>query len=235
MIHPTLRLTSLVSLSLIAAAVPAGAEPAGGADHATGHGPAAGSDQFPSHELQLAPRRPLAQLGFHYGLLQPILTRGFNAAIDVRLGRLVLSYSHGQGLEVSRAPGVLTAAEDAAGMRLTMPYSTGGGIGITLFDELYTMADVKLHRFEAYAGGELARYTTVTVGAEIGWRWFLWKGLHVTPVIRFWPNVWDDAPAGGVMVATATGTLAHAPAQQGASGLFANVLVGWAFDVSGGR
>lgn len=178
---------------------------------------------------------PDAELGFHYGLLQPLLTRGFNAAVDLRLGRLVLSYSHGQGLEISRAPGTLTAAEEDAGMRLVMPYSTGFGVGVTLVDELYAMIDFKLHRFEAHAGSDLARYSTATIGAEVGWRFFVWKGLYVAPVVRYWPNVWDNAPAAGVTVKTMGGSLTHAPAKQGVEGLFANVLVGWAFDLSADR
>jgi hypothetical protein len=176
------------------------------------------------------------ELAFHYGLLQPILTHGFNAAVDVRVGRLVVSYSHGQGLEISRAGG-LTDEEEAAGMRLVMPYSTGFGIGATIVGQLYAMADVKLHRYEAHAGSDFARYSTITVGAEIGWRYFVWRGLYVAPVVRFWPNVWDSAPPAGVMVPTKTGVIIHRPANQGIanSGLFANVLVGWAFDLAGGR
>jgi hypothetical protein len=182
--------------------------------------------------------RPDAELGFHYGLAQPILTRGFNAAVDLRLGRLVVSYSHGQGLELSRVAGTLTEAEEDAGMRLVMPYSTGFGIGVTLIDQLYVMADFKLHRFEAHAGAANVRYSTATIGAEVGWRYFVWRGFYVAPVVRYWPQVWDSAPAGGVMVPTAGGTpLRHTPVGQGinGSGLFANVLVGWSFDLGAGR
>ncbi|MCU0657047.1 MAG: hypothetical protein MUF64_17850 [Polyangiaceae bacterium] len=196
------------------------------------HGPSAPSSAFPSHQFQLAPRAPSAQLSFHYGLLQPLLLRGFNAAVDLRLGRLVLSYSHGQGLDVGRAPGTLTAEETRAGTRAIVPYSTGGGIGFTLLDELYVMADFKAHRYELSAGSEISRYTTVTVGAEVGWRFFLWRGLHITPVVRYWPNVWTSAPEQGVKVRTRQGTdLLHQPISQGSGGFFANVLLGWAFDL----
>ncbi|MDX2088138.1 MAG: hypothetical protein SFX73_09815 [Kofleriaceae bacterium] len=171
------------------------------------------------------------QLDFHYGVLQPILLRGFNAAVDVRGRRWMLSYSHGQGLEFSRAPGALTKQEEAAGVRIVAPISTGGGVGYRLWRELYVMADVKVHRFEVAASREVSRYTTVTVGAEVGYRIFLYKGLHITPVVRFWPNVWDNAPSGGVEVATADGSLRHEPLKQGSNGVFANVLVGWAFDL----
>lgn len=199
--------------------------------HADDHGPRAVRGDFPSHRFSWQPHRADAQLGFHFGLVQPLLMHGFNAAIEFRHGRFIATYSHGQGLEASRAPGALTAAEDAAGMRLMMPYTTGGGIGVVLVDELYVLADLKLHHYEADAGAGRASYSTVTVGGEIGWRFYVWKGLHVTPVVRYWPNVWDDAPAGGVVVPTATGTLTHQPVSQGKGGLFANVLVGWSFEL----
>lgn len=179
-----------------------------------------------------APRAGGVELAFHYGLTQPLLLRGFNAAVDVRVGRFIASYSHGQGLDFSRPPGALSAEEAAAGLRVIAPYSTGGGLGVTLFRELYVMADLKVHHFEASAGAAITRYTTVTAGAEIGWRLFVWRGFHVTPVVRYWPTIWDSAPAGGVMVETADGgVVRHAPMQQGFRGLFANVLVGWAFDL----
>ena len=103
---------------------------------------------------------------------------------------------------------------------------------VVLVDELFLMADVKVHRFELDGGADKAAYTTVTVGGELGYRFFLWKGLYVAPVVRFWPNVWDDAPEGGVTVRTASGaTVTHTPMKQGFGGFVPNVLIGWAFDV----
>lgn len=218
--------------SLLALAPDARADSPPRLDPPDAHGPSAPASAFPSHRFGLAPRAPAAQLGFHYGLTQPLVLHGFNAAIDLRLGRFVASYSHGQGLEYSRAPGALTPAERRAGLRIVAPYSTGAGLGFTLLDELYVMADVKVHRFELYAGEGLSHYTTVTVGGEVGWRFFIWKGLHVTPTLRFWPNVWHDAPAGGVRVRTRDGgELRHAPLSQGENGFFGNILVGWAFNL----
>ncbi len=52
------------------------------------HGPDAPDGQFPSHVFQWeahAPRR--VQIGFNYGLSQPILTHGFNAAPSRRSQR----------------------------------------------------------------------------------------------------------------------------------------------------
>lgn len=203
-----------------------------GTTYAEPHGPSAPGDKVPSHHFDRRAHTSDAQLSFHYGLAQPILLRGFNAAVDLRVGRFIVSYSHGQGLDFSRPPGALSAEEAAAGLRVIAPYSTGGGVGMTLFDEVYVLADLKIHHFEASAGAEVKGYSTVTIGAEAGWRFFVWRGLHVTPVVRYWPTVWDNAPESGVMVETSRGdTVQHGPMAQGYHGLFANVLVGWAFNL----
>lgn len=175
-------------------------------------------------------------LGVHFGLVQPTLMRGFNAAVEFRHARWIATYSHGQHLDVTKVGGSLTDAEDAANMQLMLTYSTGGGIGYRVWRNLYVLADAKLHHYEADAGAGTAEYSTFTLGGEVGWRFGVWRGLHITPVLRFWPNVWDNAPSDGVMVRTADGgALRHEPAKQGVGGVFANVLVGWNFDLGGGR
>ena len=165
--------------------------------------------------------------------MQPVLLHGFNAAVDLRIGRLILSYSHGQGLEVDRSPGLLTADEKKAHMSLFQPWTTGGGLGFTILDELYVMADLKVHRFEAELDDNHAGYTTLTVGVELGYRFFLWKGFYLSPVARYWPNVWNSA-GGKLHIQNQQGNaIAHTPVGQGVrgSGLFVNLLVGWAFDL----
>ncbi|MEO0605933.1 MAG: hypothetical protein AAF211_31180 [Myxococcota bacterium] len=179
-----------------------------------------------------APDYPDLQVAFHAGLLQPTLLRGFNAAADVRVGRFVASYSHGEGLDLTRVG--LPAEQRAAGVQLRVPWTTGFGIGATLVDELYVLADFKVHRAEVDTGIDVRAYSTVTIGAEVGYRLFVWEGFYVSPVVRYWPNVWTSAP-GGFAIETDAGTFQHDPIQQGARGLFANVLVGWAFDVRGER
>ncbi|MCA2978949.1 MAG: hypothetical protein INH41_00410 [Myxococcaceae bacterium] len=204
-------LATLLTLSLL------GAEPA--------HGPSAPLNQLLSHRFRLEARQPGLQLAFHAGLLQPLFVQGFNAAMDVRVGRFVATYSHGEGLDGIGQTALLDA-ERAAGASLGLTWSTGGGIGLTLIDELYVLMDVKVHRYAFAVGAERDEYTTLTVGAELGYRFFLWKGLHVTPVVRYWPNVWSSAPSGVV-----AGGLTHQPVAQGLQGFFANVLIGWAFDL----
>jgi hypothetical protein len=193
------------------------------------HGPSAPDDHFPSHHFQLAAHTPeRVQLAFHYGLIQPILYRGFNAAADVRYKRFIATYSHGQGLDMTST---VNATEKAAGMKLAMPWTTGGGVGVLLIDELYVLADFKVHRWEAQVGSQAAGYNTVTVGGEVGWRFFVWKGFNLDFVGRYWPNVWSSAPNGVTFKDAGGHTFVHEPAHQGLDGLFANVLVGWAFDL----
>jgi hypothetical protein len=182
------------------------------------------SDEFPAHQFSLEAHAPDAQLAFHFGLIQPLMLDGINVAIDLRIGRFIASYSHGHALHLDKT---LSQSDRDAGLRLFAPFSTGFGLGWTILDELYVMADFKWHRYEVSVGPELVRYSTFTIGAEVGWRFFVWKGLYVCPVVRFWPNVADTAPEGGVQIAGVT----HAPTKQGVEGLFANVLIGWAFDI----
>lgn len=183
---------------------------------------------------QEGPAYPDLQIAFHAGLLQPVLLRGFNAAADVRIGRLVLSYSHGEGLDLTGVGGVLPDEQRELGVRVREPWTTGFGVGATLVDELYVMADFKVHRIEVDTGLDVRGYSTVTLGGEIGYRLFVWEGLYVSPVVRYWPNIWTSAP-GGFELTTEAGTFQHDPLPQGFGGLFANVLVGWAFDVKGER
>ena len=190
------------------------------------HGPTA-TDRLISHRFTLDAHTPdRVQLAFHFGLVQPIWLHGFNAAVDVRWKRLIFSYSHGASLSFTSS---LPASERAQGLSVVVPFSTGGGIGIVLIDELYVLLGVKYHRFELTLGAEHPSYETLTVGGEIGWRFFIWRGFYLSPVVRYWPNVWTSAPAGGVLLKN--GAIVHHPLAQGAGGLFANVLIGWAFSL----
>jgi hypothetical protein len=196
---------------------------------ARAHGPKAPDAQFPSHVFQLEAHQPQrVELAFHYGMLQPLMLHGFNAAVDVRYKRLVLTYSHGAGLDPTS---FLGSTEKAAGMTLREPYSTGGGVGVLLIDELWLLADFKVHHFEAETATERQTYTNVSIGGELGWRFFVWKGFNIALVARYWPNIYSTAGSGLTLHDASGRPFVHAPLQQGYDGLFANVLVGWAFDL----
>lgn len=189
------------------------------------HGPR--SDAFPSHTFQLAPRAAEhGQIGINFGLSQ-LLLGGFNVAAEGRVGRWVFEYSHGVGLDYGRLDGAaLTAAEKRLDLGITSPWTTGGGIGFVLIDELYVGAEFKGHHYAVERPtGERIDYTTMSIGPVIAWRYFIWRGLHANVYLRYWPNVWssldDDRHA------FADGE-AHAAKDLG---VFANVSVGWAFDL----
>jgi len=227
------RIQVFVALVLVAGALNcAGTLHAQEASAEPQHGPEAPGSAFPSHVFQIqahAPETP--QLSFHYGLLQPLVLSGFNAAVDVRYRRFIFTYSHGQGLDFTHSPGVRSKRERAAGETVHVPYSTGFGVGLTLIDELYVLADFKLHHFEVRIGADQQEYSTITTGVELGWRFFLWKGLHIAPVLRYWPTVWSSKDK--LTLQSDLGPVVHHRADQGFAlkGLFVNVLVGWAFDL----
>ena len=185
--------------------------------------------QFPAHRFALRhlPQRP--QMAVHFGLVQPILLGGFNAALDLRYKRLFATYSHGQGLRFNRR-GVRRLEDHAAGLDVRAPWTTGFGVGVILVDELWVAVDTKFHNFEVRYQDQVKDYMTVTIGAELGWRFFLWRGLHVAPVLRYWPNVYSSSGR-SITFGEGNDAVRHRTMTQGANGLFANVLVGWAFGV----
>lgn len=181
---------------------------------------------FPSHEFRLAPRwheRP--EVSIHFGLLQPVALEGFNAAMDLRWGPLLLSYSHGQGLNYSAHGGLgLDSADKAVELELRSPWTTGGGVGVILVDELWVMFDVKAHRYEATLNDQHAAYTTVSLGGELGYRLFAWRGLFLQSMLRYWPNVYTSLPADEL-------TLGRYTHRAKDLGLFVNFSLGWAFEI----
>ena len=213
----------LAVLSLAPSAV-AAQQPASVDDEA--HGPS--SREGFSHRFIPRARIPNGtQVSFHYGVLQPVLLRGFNAAVDVRRGRFIATYSHGQGLELPES--TLTRAEQDADVGVRMNWSTGFGVGLVLVDELYLLADFKIHDVTASHTDAALDYKTVTVGLELGYRLFLWGGFHVGLAVRYWPTVFSSIDRDGVELGDSG--ITHEPIAQGLEGFFANVLIGWAFDV----
>lgn len=188
------------------------------------HGPS--SDEAFSHRFQWEAHRYDGQLNLHYGLTQPLLFNGFNAAADYRVGRWVLEYSHGTNLDYTNVRSVaerfLDERVDDAG--LVSPWTTGFGVGYTLIDDLFVMLETKAHRYRTDFGGESEEYTTVSVGPALGYRLFLFRGLNLTAYLRYWPNVWDSVEGDRLQV----GGAEFDPVNLG---VFGNVSLGWAFDV----
>jgi hypothetical protein len=225
--HKTLMI-AVLSASALATTAPARADEAPPTTITQAHGPS--SSAFPSHSFQLAGRsaeRP--QVGVNFGLLQLAL-HGFNAAVELRYKRLWLEYSHGQSLTLNHQPSLgMTSAERDGGLHIFVPYTTGFGVGATLIDELWIGIEFKTHRYEVSApGGEEHRYQTYSIGPVIGYKFFIWRGLHANLYFRYWPNVATSLDNDEVTLSGAGGPVVHKAHD---FKLFANASIGWAFDV----
>jgi hypothetical protein len=192
------------------------------------HGPS--SNAFPSHRFQWAPRdAKRVQVGVNFGLLQLALG-GFNVAAELRYRRLWLEYSHGMALTLNNAGrSGMTEAERQQDLHIYVPYTTGFGAGVTLLDELWLGVEFKAHRFEVNApGGAATHYETYSIGPVLGYKLFLWRGLHVNAYVRYWPNVATTLDDGKVALQGSNGTVVH---EAHGFDFFANVSVGYAFDL----
>jgi hypothetical protein len=189
-----------------------------------------GFDVTPTHHFQWAPSDAKdVQVGVNFGLLQLALG-GFNVAAEVRYRRLWLEYSHGMDLKLNDLGGFsLTQTERDENLRVFVPYTTGFGIGFTIVDELWLGVEFKTHRYDVNApGGPVASYQTYSVGPVLGYKLFVWKGFYTNAYARYWPNVASSLEGNKIALAGADGTVTHSAHD---FGLFANVSVGYAFDL----
>jgi len=164
------------------------------------------------------------------GISQWALLRGGNAAIEVDVGRVAFEVSHGQGLDMNQLGGLfMTSAERDARARLTVPWTTGFGVGYRITDDLHVLVEFKAHHFEVRGTdrNSLATYTTFSVGPGVFYVFHLWRGLFLQPNLRWWPNVASTLDGGAVALRQADGsTYVH---KAHSFGLFANMNVGWTF------
>ncbi len=136
-----------------------------------------------------------------FGLNQPLLG-GFNIEGNVFYKRLAFDYSHGMNLNFTSE--MLGGDYQSQGLKATLPWTTGFGVGYRFNTWLNLRVEPKWHRFEiSYANSELsglgnvAEYTTFTLGLGLyanvrpfkkSENRFL-SGLMIAPSIRYWPNV----------------------------------------------
>jgi|JI10StandDraft_1071094.scaffolds.fasta_scaffold10442_3 hypothetical protein len=184
------------------------------------------------------------------GLMQPLVLGGANLEVDLRLGRFIVSYSHGWSLDLGGAT-VVGAMRDQH-VALHLPYSTGFGLGLQHYlPALRSYVDVRLegkaHRFEAaYTSADganrtrIADYTTFTLGGGIYWTALPFAhrrgplgGLDISTSLRVWPRVADTLAGSQVTYANATtGRMeVHRAAAIGIADtpFLVNVSVGYAF------
>lgn len=189
-----------------------------------------GFNLTPEHRFQWAPSdAKQAQLGVNFGLLQ-IALGGFNVAGEVRYRRLWLEYSHGMDLTLNDLGGFgLSQAERTQNVHVFVPYTTGVGVGVTLVDELWLGVEFKTHRYEVNApNGPVASYQTYSIGPVLGYKAFIWKGFYANGYARYWPNVASTLSDDKIALQGSGGTVTHSAHD---FGLFANVSLGYAFDL----
>ncbi|HYM22465.1 MAG TPA: hypothetical protein VEU08_04640 [Vicinamibacterales bacterium] len=190
--------------------------------------PPASADDRTDNPASADPWRP--QFSVLAGLTQWVLFRGGNVAVEYKTGRLAFEYSHGQGLDLNQVPGVdLTSAEQDAGARVRVPWTTGFGAGVRVTEHLDVLVEAKAHRFEVTGRDRNAQvaYTAFSVGPSVFYSIHLYKGMFLQPNVRFWPNVASTLPGNHALIRQPDGSFYDHQAH--AFGLFANANLGWRF------
>jgi hypothetical protein len=163
------------------------------------------------------------------GLSQWILWGGGNIAGQVKMGRWVVEYSHGQALQFDRAGGfAMTRDEREAGVSVSMPWTTGGGVGFQITPHLHALIELKAHRYEVrgYDPQQVAKYTSFSVGPGVFYDVYLYKGLFVQPNLRFWPTVLSSYDGHATFTRPDGSNYQH---ERHDLGVFVNVNLGWTF------
>jgi hypothetical protein len=173
---------------------------------------------------------PAERLSVMAGMTQWIIFRGGNLAFEYMRGRLVFEVSHGQGLDLNQAPSLaLKSAEQDAGVRILVPWTTGGGVGYRITDHLHILIEAKAHHYRVNARdrNDELHYTTFSVGPGVFYSFRLYKGVFLEPNLRWWPNVASTLPGGHGSLRQPDGTTYDHQAHD--FGLFANANLGWTF------
>ncbi len=162
------------------------------------------------------------------GLGQWVVFGGGNVAAQLKVGRLVFEYSHGQALDYDRLGSFAKSPEERdAGVSLFSPWTTGGGVGFQITSNFHLLVEVKAHRYEVTSatGTEQLSYTTFSIGPGAFYDIYLYKGLFLQPAVRFWPNVGDTLDDDTLPSADGS-TYTHEPHELN---FFANVNLGYTF------
>jgi hypothetical protein len=189
-----------------------------------------GFDLAPTHHYHWAPSdAKTAQVGVNFGLLQLALG-GFNVAAELRYRRFWFEYSHGMDLKLNNIGGFsMSQTERDQNLHVYVPYTTGFGVGMTLVDELWLGVEFKTHRYEVNApAGPVTSYQTYSIGPVLGYKAFIYKGLFADAYLRYWPNVASSLDGNKVALQGTDGTVEHSAHD---FGVFANVSIGYAFDL----
>jgi hypothetical protein len=133
-----------------------------------------------------------------FGLLQPVVAKGFNIEFNYFTKRMAFDYSHGIGLN----PPVVGDYLDQK-VVLNIPFTTGFGIGYRFNSFLDFRFEPKLHHFKMYykddtqnETNKLADFKTITFGLGLYYRYFPFKnsdnkflqGITTSTSLRYWQN-----------------------------------------------
>jgi hypothetical protein len=206
----------LAGITAVASTALAAAQTSSAAETSAAAAPADGTDRFTLRPSVMA------------GVSQWVLWGGGNIAAQVKFGRWVVEYSHGQSLHFNNLGGLgLTSAERDAGWTVDMPWTTGGGFGFQITPELHLMIEAKAHRYrvEDDVGNDLS-YTTFTVGPGLFYDIYLYKGLFVQPNLRWWPTLASSYDGKRRLIADDGSEVRH---ERHDLFPFVNVNIGWTF------
>jgi hypothetical protein len=157
---------------------------------------------------------------------------GGNVAVQGRIGRLALKYSHGQGVHLGELRLLMNSSEKAVGADVYEAWTTGLGVGLIVAENermnLRILIEAKANRYNIRGGDRNTEldYTTFTVGPGVFYEFVIWRGLFVQPSLRWWPTV-ASTFADGSTLRSANGM--SVTIERHESGVFPNVNLGWEF------
>jgi hypothetical protein len=172
------------------------------------------------------------QYAVNFGLVQVTLG-GFNISAELRYNRLWLAYQHGVGLTLNKASSVglsklaMSPEERNQNVHIYVPYSTGFGVGVFIFDELWTGIEFTQTSYEVNApDGPTSKYQTDSVGLMLGYRYFLTDKIFFNGYLHYWPNVSSTLDGNKVTLQGSNGSVEHKAHE---FGIYPNISIGFLF------
>ncbi|MBC7920989.1 MAG: hypothetical protein H7Z75_07830 [Ferruginibacter sp.] len=163
-------------------------------------------------------------------LVQPVIFGGFNInGVYYAGNRFTLEYSHG-GL-LNYPDYTKTEEQKAQGAKISVPWTTGFGVGYRLTPTLDARMEFKAHRFKVEFDNTpvKTKYTTYTVGPGLYYRQYLGKktGFNLELSSRYWFDVASSLPDDQFVYATQTDQVRSHEAVK--MGLSFNLGIGYTF------
>lgn len=134
-----------------------------------------------------------------FGLLQPVVSKGFNIEVNYFTKKIAFDYSHGISLE----PPVVGDFK-RQNIVLHIPYSTGFGVGYRITQFFDIRFEPKLHSWEVYYKDDMQNdankikdFKTFTLGFGLYYRYMPFKtgenkflqDITTSTSLRYWENV----------------------------------------------